>query len=160
LFLGCECRCALEARGFYLFPRHEHFQQTSDANGQPVIARPVVDADTGQEIGIPTAFPGSLSGQTTVDYRTLLFGAEVNTRWARPLGAHVEWDTIFGGRYLRLDERLLIQDRLQPLQDNAVEFLGNPLNPPATLTRSDRFQCTNDFFGLQVGGQLRYRQDC
>ncbi len=70
----------------------DHFQATSDANGNPVLARPFVnvnprDPDTGDPLPGPindaqlVGFPGILAGTVAVDSSSLLRSAAGRLRW-------------------------------------------------------------------------------
>src|SRR5207302_1975075 len=61
-----------------------------------------------------------------------------------------------GFRFLRLRESLSIEDRLRPLQLNRLPFEGVGLDLTDSLADQDSFRTTNNFYGGQVGGSLRW----
>jgi Putative beta barrel porin-7 (BBP7) len=158
-WLDDDCRYSIDAQGFYLFIPTQQFMATSNANGAPLIVRPFFDAIRGQEGAFATADPGRFTGNTAVDAAAQLYGAELNGRHLHCFGKCCYVEPLVGFRFLRLDEELKITDQLQPLTDNVLTFLGNVVNPPATISDFDRFYTANTFLGIQVGGRLGWKRD-
>jgi hypothetical protein len=142
---------AVEASAFMLQARSARFAAQSDATGSPIIGRPVIFAGIGVEGSFVDSFPGILAGGVTVNSSSSFWGLEANA--ARQLssdrGGKVE--LLFGARYLRLHDRLRIDDNVLALTPGFLTFLGGPADPPATMTDFDQFSATNDFYGAQLG---------
>jgi hypothetical protein len=144
---------AVEAGGFWLQNRSTQFAAQSGANGLPVIGRPVVNALTGTEGTYVDSFPGFLAGGIAIDSSSSFWGLEANA--AKQLSGHgttgSRIEVLIGTRYLRLHDRLLIQDNLTPTAPGFLTFLGGPADPPTTMSDFDRFTASNDFYGAQLG---------
>ena len=131
----------------------------SDGGGNPLIARPITDAASGTPVALVDSLPTLIAGGISIDERSEFVGAELNARYHVYGDKNWHWDSLFGFRYMRLAESLTIQDQLQPLVDNVLTFNGQPVNSPSTLGDMDSFRTTNNFYGLQLGGQLKYESE-
>lgn len=159
IWLDQENYFSLDVGGFYLFPTEIQYRAQSDPNGSPLLTRPVVNAITGTEQAFFVAFPDTASGGIVVDSRSELFGAEINGRCHALWGRRVHSEALIGFRYLRLEERLRIQDRLVPLSDDVLTFLGDPVGTSDSLSDTDQFGAVNQFYGIQLGGRLRWEHE-
>jgi hypothetical protein len=150
---------AIEAGCFGLERRSVGYSAVSDANGNPLLARPVFNNQTPGEGAYLYALPGTASGSVLISAHTRLQGADCN------LGANVYQDasvsfTAFAGfRFLELDEDLNIAGTVTPLVPGFLTFLGGPADPPNSLTDYDGFKTYNRFYGGQIGGRLVWRGD-
>jgi Putative beta barrel porin-7 (BBP7) len=150
---------SVECIGLYLFPTHASFSQTSDGTGNPILARPFFNVVAMRPSAFVDSLPNVASGGFTIDARSDFVSAEINAaahaygdrRW------HVEG--LFGFRYLNLGESLTVADHLQPLVNNTLTFEGTPVNIGSSLADMDSFRTNNDFFGLQIGGSVRWEGD-
>ncbi len=153
---------SLDVSGFFLPLTHQDFATKSDANGNPLLTRPVINPITGLEDVFIVAFPGQVAGDIAISNTQILWGAEINARWHDPIGRHFSCEALAGIRYLNLIETLSISEDLVPIAGNGgsgLAFLGNPVNPPETLTTQDRFRTTNQFTGFQLGGAVRWETE-
>ncbi len=137
-----ECHdCGLETNFFFLGQRGLHFLASS--SGEPILARPFVDAATGRETSELIAFPGRIAGTARIDLPSRLWGIDSNLRFNWCRGQCWSLDKIIGFRYLDLRESLDI-----------AEFLsvpGAPGQPPSAIIVNDHFGTRNQFYGGQVG---------
>ena len=53
----------------------------SDTSGNPLLARPVIDANTGTESVLFVSAPGAFSGSVNFTSTTELFGGDINVLW-------------------------------------------------------------------------------
>jgi hypothetical protein len=151
---------------FFLPKAFNRFALQSDVNGNPTIARPVINAVTGQEQAFFDALPGVPSlfiapvatGGTNIAATQSLWGFDLNARYHCFLGAYLHAEGLIGFRYLRLEEDLSIQDNTTPLIGGNFLFLGNSVPTGTLITDFDSFRTTNQFTGFQLGGRLRW--DC
>ena len=147
---------SVEAGGFVLLNRSAGFSAQSNAAGSPLIARPVIVTTTGNEGAYIDSFPGLASGGVNVDFKTSFYGLEANAVRRLPqFGGPLEIDFLAGVRYLHLREELRVDDNLTPLIPGFLTFLGNPADPPSSLTDFDKFRTANDFLGAQIGARSR-----
>ena len=160
MFLDADHTFSLDVSGFELFPENIHSVFSSDAMGFPVIARPYVSTIGGQLRAEQTSLPPMFNGTTTVDSTTRLYGFEANGRCNGRLASHWDADFLGGFRFVRLEDRLTVSDRLTPIPpNNPLIFLGQPVDPASTLTDQDSFSTSNTFYGLNLGGRLRWQYE-
>lgn len=132
------------------------FKAFSDDFGFPIVARPVINANTGNEDSYVDSFPGSLAGGTIVNSWSQLSSWDINGAMNFVNNQGFRWDGLLGFRYLNLSESLRIEDRLFPLVDDELTFMGNPVDASSRIRDSDRFYTTNNFYGGQLGTRLTW----
>jgi hypothetical protein len=158
-FLDEDDHFSLELGGWIVFPEHSTFSLNSDAGGNPIITRPIFNLNAGREAAFLDAFPGVAAGGVAVDVESKLWGAEVNSRYHWCPCEHLRADALLGFRYLRLEESLTVNDHLSPLENNVLRFQGAFVNPPNSLADFDRFHSDDYFYGMQVGGGVRWDEE-
>ncbi|HEV3083581.1 MAG TPA: BBP7 family outer membrane beta-barrel protein [Gemmataceae bacterium] len=136
-----------------------HNSAVSDPNGNPLLARPVINALTGQETTALISDPGILSGNVTVNASSRLFGYEANlvNKIARSNDMRLEW--LVGFRSIHLDEDLAIIQNSLLLPGGSAGFAGSPFNPPGGISITDRFDTTNNYYGGQIGARGEYHSN-
>jgi hypothetical protein len=146
-----------DAGFFGLQSRSVNFAAASDANGDQILARPVIGAQTGTETVYIDSYPGAASGAVTVTSTTQLYSWEINMDANLLHTRNFNWDVTVGFRALDLTEDLTIQDVVLPLSSAAgFTFLGAPVGSISTLSDFDRFQTTNHFYGGQIGTRANW----
>jgi hypothetical protein len=150
---------SLQCIGFYLFPNHATFAQTSDATGNPLLARPFFNVVAMRPAAFVDALPNVVAGGFNIDARSEFVGAEVNAACHAYGDRRWHAEGLFGFRYLHLGEQLTIADQFRPLADNILTFEGTPVNMGSSLADMDSFRTTNDFYGLQLGAALSWEGD-
>jgi hypothetical protein len=159
LFLDRANRWSMDWNGLLVTPTHQHFSAASDGTGNPLIARPVINAVTGAPTSYVDSSPGFFAGGATVDNKALLIGTELNLRYNTDFSNRIQANALAGFRFLDLNETLSIQDNVAPLVPlTKLSFLGSPVTPPDALMDQDRFRTRNYFYGPQLGGQLRWQE--
>lgn len=166
-FLDEDNRYSLDVSGFYYLPRHVRYNVRSDANGLPVLGRPVFNVSENDEDVFQLAFPltdpdapFSLIGSSSVDAQVQIFGAEVNGRWHSYCRKRLHTEVLVGFRTIHLNESLLIRDGSATLfDDSGLNFKATPLIAGDILIDQDYFETNNRFYGFQVGGKLRWELD-
>jgi hypothetical protein len=130
------------------------FDAFSDQNGNPLIARPVINANNGSETSYADAFPGSLAGGVSVTSTSEFLSWEING--LRKILQDDKWrvDALGGFRYMNLTESLEVDDSVQPLTSGPLTFLGQPVDTSSVLFDFDRFKTINNFYGGQLGGRV------
>ncbi len=155
---------SLEGDVMYFVPIGVHYQNASDALGNPLIARPFFDVSGSPLVPPPTpgqhafdySVPGSFVGGTAINARSELYGFELNGRRYWNCGPQWRADALLGFRYLHLDEHLLIQDSTSNLPGSTLSYLGVPAT--GLETDFDSFYTRNNFYGGQIGGRLTWQQ--
>jgi hypothetical protein len=149
----------IEASAFVLETGRKTFETASDAAGNPVIARPFINALNTMEDRSLVSFPGALAGSIKVTSSTDLVGAEVNLLHGLESGSGGPcFDVIVGFRYLSLEESLTIAQQTTVLTGGILGFNGEPALPPDIVGVSDNFHTRNDFYGGQIGAQMEFNQ--
>jgi hypothetical protein len=136
------------------------FSAVSDANGNPVIARPVFNNQGPAENAYLYAFPDTAVGSVGVTTHTRLQGGEFNVAANFSGGSGMHFTAFTGFRMLELNEDLNVIGNVMALVPGFLTFQGMPADPPNSLTDFDRFQVRNKFYGGQVGGRMHWRRDC
>jgi hypothetical protein len=144
-----------EGSFFGLGTRAINFGAASDANGDQIVARPIINAQNGVETAYVDSWPGAASGAVTVSSNTELWSWELNMDVNMLKTDRFSWDLIAGFRALYLTENLEIDDFIVPLSSQAgFTFLGAPVGPPSALSDFDRFHTSNQFYGGQLGSRV------
>jgi len=156
LFLDDDERLSLEWTGRYLIPNNVRFAASSDANGNPLLGRPIFDILDGHESAGTASFPGLSSGSITTEAHSEFLGAEFNAACHFRPSDCVRIDALLGFRFLRLQESLTLRDQIQPLVDGVFSFQGTPIPAVDSLSDVDSFRTLNRFYGLQVGSHVSW----
>jgi hypothetical protein len=161
MFLDAGHTFSMDLSGFVLFPDDVRATFASDANGFPAIGRPYINSGNGQLRSEQSAFNPFFFGSTTVESSSKLYGFEANARCNGCLGTNWSADLLGGFRFMRLEDTLTISDRLMPVVGgtNILTFLGQIVDPMSTLMDQDRFETTNTFYGVNLGGRIRWQYD-
>jgi hypothetical protein len=151
------CHVGVELIGFVLEDKTASRTAGSDLNGNPLLARPVVNAQTTLEASTLLAAPGALAGGIAMSSSNSLFGGEANFMGSLVRLPQFNADMILGFRYVGMDEDLNVNSATTVLPGGSAAFNGN-LVTAGTVKIFDRFETRNDFFGGQVG--LRTGVEC
>ena len=168
-FKDADRRSGFEFSGFLLQDKTKAFQAASDQAGSPVLARPFVNGDTGQQSSLVIASPNVGAGSITVATTTSNLGGEgnyvLNLFRSCPEASHAfSLNMLFGLRYLQLQENLSISSVTNILPGGVLPAafgtfpavfggLGSP-----TLFISDNFRTLNSFYAGQLGLQSELRR--
>jgi hypothetical protein len=150
VWLDDERTWGLESAFLFLGERSARF--SAGSAGAPLLARPFVDAGTGQQDAeqvanlavpsLPLLLP--LTGRVTVTAPSRLWGVEADGVRALARGCSYGIDLLGGFRYLRLDEGLAIAEDLRvpagAAQEAGTHFLVD-----------DDFGTRNHFYGGELG---------
>jgi hypothetical protein len=136
----------VEANALYLSNRATNFA-ASDPTGTRFIARPFINAVTGQETAIFVSNPPSQAGSIAITGVTDgMVGAGVLFRENFWCGGNWRIDVLGGYRFLRFADRLGITEN------------QNSFSSGFSSRTVDRFDATNDFHGFDIGFDGEYRQ--
>jgi hypothetical protein len=154
----CDHTVAVEGSFFGLFQRHRSDAAASDNLGNPVLARPVVDARSGQESALLVSSPGAFSATDGigVDSSISMLGAEANLLWVTEHYVQPYCNLITGIRFLQLDENLNIAQQSFVLAQGVGFFNGVPVGQGNSLAVHDNILTSNDFVGGQVGARCGF----
>ncbi len=149
-WFGDQHLLGVDVGGFFLGQQGRNFSATSFGN--PVLARPIIDALTGTETTELVAGPGVLAGTINVRTESQLWGYEANLRsnlfCGKVCGADYYVDGILGFRGLGLDESLTVNE--------ALTVIGGP-SAGQQFAINDRFATSNRFYGAQIGTLSEFR---
>jgi hypothetical protein len=164
-WLDDESRFGAEASGFVLERRSVQYNARGDANGQPFLATPFVNAVTGNDnvyfISQNFADPNisaMLTGGVGIFSATRLWSWDVNA--VASLVRNDAWkvNVLAGFRQLSLRENLSHVTTVNNLTpEGASVFLTVPIDPAFTVTTIDSFGTSNLFNGGQLGARVDRR---
>ena len=143
---GLTLRSALEANVFYIPPRSTHAGIASTGKlGSTDLVIPFIDAFTNRESITEISLAPIYKGSARVDFSNSLLGAEVNGTWTLAPAGSWQLDYLSGLRFLRLNEKYSM----------STESSYNPPLPQDIWLTNDRFETTNNFYGVQGGIRAR-----
>jgi hypothetical protein len=164
-WLHAEQAFGIQASGFLLEQRAKFQSAASDAQGNPVLARPIIDAATGTEsvaafVAFPAPFPGAdpaFTGGLAVASRSRLWGTDVNVTGNFLNNSQTRVNGLVGFRYLDLTESLNVSQSTTILPTGLASFEGQFLLLPGDhLAIADYFGTRNQFYGAQVGAEAHF----
>ena len=149
-------RLGFEANGFLTEQKAKSFFARSDATGQPLLARPFINAQTGTADALLVSFPTFASGSVLVYTSTRAYGADgggiLNIYRSDPTcGYGGSINLTAGFRFLEVDEDFRIASRSTLLPGATAPFDGKLYASPATIEVQDTFQVKNRFYGGTIG---------
>ena len=119
----------------------------------------MIDATLGMENSYTDSSPGVFAGGIIIANTSSLFSWDLNGAINFIQADHFRLDGLVGFRYLNLSESLRIEDQLYPLVDNALTFMGQPIDGSSSLKDIDRFSTSNNFYGGQLGTRMTWNLD-
>lgn len=159
-WVDCSDTIGFDGNFFYLAQKGTQETFSSDANGNPLLARPIIDARTGTETVVFVSAPNAFSGNLNVNSSTTFFGFDANVLlpWYRcracddsEVGYYL---TPLGGfRYLNLRDDLTMTQSSNILPGGIGFFAGQPITPGGNVSVMDDFRTLNQFYGGQIGLQ-------
>jgi hypothetical protein len=162
VFIDSCDRLSLEIGGFYLWNNTTTYNAGGDSTGNSTLSRPVFNINAGQERAFLNSIPLPviIVGTFNAEFKSALYGAELNARYHSYWWQRFHSDVLAGLRFMNLAESMRIQERLTP-QGNFLTFLGagNFVTPPNILTNEDSFRTVNYFYGAQIGGRLTWEHE-
>jgi hypothetical protein len=146
---GAERIWGVELSGFIQEAKSQVAEFSTPLNGRQVLARPLIDALTGQLSAVLVGFPGLFAGDIFINARLKMGGAEANALRALVYCDRFKLNLLGGIRYIDHDESLQITSRstipnLDPTDPTLVDIF-------------DEFACRNQFIGAQLGFQMELR---
>jgi hypothetical protein len=157
-WINCSDTFGVSGDFFYLAQHATTFSFSSDDTGNPLLARPVIDARTGNETVLFVAAPNAFSGKIDISSTTSLLGADGNLLfpcWQPCCDDCVRtyFTPLAGFRYLNLRDGLAISQTSNVLGNGVSFFGGQPITAGSSLSITDNLQTINQFFGGQVGAR-------
>lgn len=159
VWLDARRRFGLEVGYFALIQQSRQFSDQSDTFGDPVIARPTINAQSGRENSYLDALPGQIVGGVNVVLRSEFQGANCDGVFNLIQTNRVRLDGLAGFRYLSLVESLNIYDQYVDVTGGTRSFTGTPLNLFDAMSDFDGFRVTNSFYGGSAGARFYYAQE-
>ncbi len=166
VFLDDCDRFSLDLRGTWFTPSTSNYSAAADNTGRPFLARPVFNVAAGREGAFLNSSDGTnnvpaiILGTFNAEFKSELFGVELNARHHTYFWERFHADTLVGLRYMNLNERMRITERLTPSAASPpfLTFQGGLVGAPSEIADEDTFQTRNQFYGGQIGGRLSYEQ--
>lgn len=158
MFIDNDGKFSIDVAGMYMFQNSTQYTLSSDTLGNPIIARPIFNVLTGTQSSFVDSLPGVTAGAVAVDFKSELWGAEINAAYHMCCMDCLSFQGLVGFRFIRLSESLRVEDRLDPLNNTAITYQGQFVPVGQTITDFDRFATSNNFYGLQLGSRVRWEQ--
>ena len=137
----------IDATFFFLGGQSASFNDAS--NGDPVLARPFFNVNTGLEDAFLVAYPGHQTGEISAALSTRLWGADLDLRGMLFRGASYQVNLLGGFRFLALHDSL-------GMQENDTVYAPLNTTPLYWTTTTDRFHTSNQFYGGQLGADMMW----
>jgi hypothetical protein len=154
LWFDADNTFGVEIAGFLFAPSRGSQAVVSDANGSPILSRPVIVGGAEQVYDI--AFPGMLRGGFGVDTSSRLEGLELNLVGFAFGDRNLSLELLGGIRYMRLAEDLNLRYAVTPLVD--MEAFGGMIPAGSDIAVLDAYRTTNHFYGGQLGARGEWSQ--
>ncbi len=120
------------------------FFAASDGAGSPVLGRPFIDAQTGLEDAILSAYPGRIDGSIGVLTSNEVLTAEPYLRLMIRRSRVFQFDMTAGYHFTRINDGISIRQR-------ATDIDPNSITQGLMLDLTDSFRTTNEFHGGSLG---------
>ncbi len=141
-----ECSVRAFAGNFmYITQKSESFSAASDVGGNPILARPFINANTGLQASQLVAYPGIVSGSVTASVTTDVIGGEFYSRQLIWEGFGNRLHMVGGYQFSRIEDGLTVQNSLVSLDAGFLGGIG------VTLDAFDTFAVDNEFHGGTLG---------
>ena len=126
----------------------------TDTNENPLLARPFVNANTGQQFSEVVAAPGLATGAVAVTYGTSMWGADANFRRGLWCGPCSRLDALIGFKFANLSEDITISEQFVRTPNSNLA-VGIPFAAAGLV--QDKFETVNNFYGVNLGlaGEVR-----
>ena len=111
----------------------------------PILARPFLNASTGQQDALVMAFPGVLTGAVQVQGETDFWGGDIFLKRRGAVHPCGHFDFIVGFQHGRIDDHLMISSHSTAVSENGSIPQGTQ------LTIRDAIRTRNDFNGASLG---------
>jgi hypothetical protein len=121
-----------------------------------VLARPFIDAESGQPGSLLVASPNLATGTVSVAATSQLWGQENNWTFDINAGRRFRWTVLGGFRYMDLRESLDIHQTTTLFPGRTASFYGTVING-GIIDIHDQFDARNQFYGGQVGFRGSHR---
>jgi hypothetical protein len=139
-------RCGVEGGAFFLESKSADFSAAS--GGNPILARPFLDATTNRPASELVALPGLASGSVSARAAsTGLVGADALLRANLCCGCDSRLDLVGGYRFLRLADHLGVREDVVSTGASSPSFIV----PGTALSVADQFDTRNEFHGFNLG---------
>src|SRR5262249_50263349 len=146
LTICCEPNFGIEVSAFTTEKEVRNFSATSDAAGNPVIARPFFDVVNMTENAKAVSFPRAFAGNVNTIVASQFWGGD----FALALGTtrNSWWSaTLLGGfKYLEFDEQTQISQFSAVLPGGFAQVAGLPVTAPNGIAVLDEFDTRNQFY--------------
>lgn len=156
--MNCAGTIGGEGSFFYLAQRGTSESFSSGGNGNPLLARPIIDARTGNETVLFVSAPNSFNGTFTVQSATQFFGADGNVLipWSRCVACYPDEVGYYatglaGFLYLNLRDDLTMSQSSNVLPLGIGFFNSIPVSPGGNIALTDNIRTLNQFYGGQIG---------
>ncbi|HMP02392.1 MAG TPA: BBP7 family outer membrane beta-barrel protein [Gemmatales bacterium] len=148
---------AIDGNVFFILRKERRHDFLADDNGNPVLAVPFQDAQTGEERSLVYSIPGEFTGGISFSGGSRLSSGEVNLVMPISSSERFRIDWVMGTRYVDLSENIQISSFATVLP-GAPGFTVGGVNvgPESTAGDVNDFHTRNQFFATQFGLRAEY----
>lgn len=145
------------ASGFLMENKSDLFTAMSDPTGQPLLARPFINAQTGAADALLVSFPTFASGTITAVASSQIWGAEggpiINLYRSAPCDDACIWNLNLttGFRFLQLNETFRVSQFSTILPGQTAPFDGKLYGEGTQIEVTDEINALNQFYGGTLG---------
>ena len=166
LWGGPDHRYGFEMSAFILEQKAAKYTASGGASGNPYLARPFINAQSGaenvyfisQNFSDPTR-SAFMTGNIDISNSSRLWSWETNALWNVWRGPSATANLIGGFRSVGLRERFNVLESLSNLQDGGGAFFGgSSIAPGTSVATYDKFDAENTFYGGQIGARMLLQQ--
>jgi hypothetical protein len=122
--------------------------------GSPILARPFINANTGNQDAVLVAFPGIVTGNIAVTSNSKVYGNEVNLRRALYIDGCRRIDLLAGYRFFQMSEQLGVATNTISIDPSI------PITVGTTFNIFDSFHTRSQFNGGQLGINTQHYFGC
>ena len=126
----------------------------NNSNGDPILARPFFNTQTGEQDANLIAFPGIVTGRVDVLATSRVNGGDVNLRRVMYADCWTRFEVLAGYRYFSLAEGLNINTNTTSIDPQSPVPVGT------TFSIFDSFSTRNNFNGGQLGLNAQMINGC
>ncbi len=154
LYLCCDPNLGIEVSAFTTEKQTTGFSAVSDANGNPVLARPFFDVVSGTENAIAISFPGAFAGSVNAFAAAQFWGGDMSVTLGCNCWGWLTATALGGFMYREFDEQLQVSQFSVILPLGTAQVGGTTFTAPNGIAIQDNFSTRNQFYGGLIGARL------
>jgi Putative beta barrel porin-7 (BBP7) len=159
IFFNDDHAFGIELGGFFTEHRPYGTLDSSSPLGQPLLARPIINAQTGLEAAELVSAPGIAMGSILIGSTSSLSGYDINAITGLWRDGPSRLTLLAGFRYVTLTEDITIMQSTDLLPGGSAGFNNQIIGVPTNVGIFDKFAVDNNFYGGQIGAMWEYNSN-